>query len=326
MYGVMPKLVTFGDTPLQFSPPGAQRLDRAGTMGVYADGTESSAAVAASVLGADTMWVSKVPDSPLGHRVVDEVRKHGIETEIVWEGAGDGRQGLIFRESGHPPRENKILHDREATAFESVTPGELPMQTMQDADCLFTAASTAVLSEEAATATEAVLRAAHGSGVTTALDVDFQEGLRDPELYRGVVENLFEYLDVLIANEDQIRTVLDRSGKPRELANTIAADYNLESVVITRSERGAVALQDTPGTNVIHERQTIQTDAVDDAGQHGAFAGALLYRLVDGTDLAEALSYGVAAATLVRTLPDPLLTAETSEIERVVDEVVELSR
>ncbi len=322
----MPELVTFGDTPLQFSPPGAQRLDRAGSMGVYADGTESSAAVAASVLGADAMWVSKVPDSPLGQRVVDEVRKHGIETGIVRGDENAERQGLIFRESGYPPRENKILHDRQHTAFETVTPGELPMEALQTADALFTAASSAVLSEQAATTTEAVLRAAHGSGVTTALDIDYQVGLRDPELYQGVVENLVEHLDVLIANEDQIRTVLDRSGKPRELANTIATDYDLESVVITRSEHGAVALQDTPGTNVIHERQTIETDAVDDAGQHGAFAGALLYRLVDGTDLAEALSYGVAAATLVRTLPDPLLTAEEAEVERIVDDVVQLSR
>lgn len=320
----MPELVTFGDTPLQFSPSGAQRLDRAGTMEVYADGTESGAAVAAKVLGMQTRWISKVPDTPLGRRVVSEVRQHGIETDIIWAD-GAGRQALTFRESGHPPRTNTTLHDRENTAFGTVTPGELPMETVQSADGVFTAASTAVLSENAAESTEAVLRAAHGSGVTTALDVDYQAGLRDPDLYRGVLERLFEHLDVLIANEAQIRTVLDRRGKPRELANTIAADYDLESVVITRSEHGAVALQDSPGTNVIHERQTIDTDAVDAAGQHGAFDGALLYRLLNGADLSDALSYGVAAATLVRTLPDPLLTTDESEIERVVDRVVELS-
>jgi 2-dehydro-3-deoxygluconokinase len=171
-----------------------------------------------------------------------------------------------------------------------------------------------------------MLRAAHGSGVTTAIDVDYQAGLADPEFLREVLLELFEHLEVLIANEERIRTVLDRSGHPRELANSVAAEYDLDTVVITRSKRGAVALQDTPGTNVIHERETVETEAVDDSGQHGAFSGGFLARLADDGDLSAALSYGVAAATFARTMPGPLLTAERSEVDRVVEDVIEASR
>jgi len=322
----MSEFITFGETPVRLSPPGKERLETADTATIDADGTESNAAVAAGTFGIDSTWVSKLPDSPLGRHIVGELESHGIETEVTWADPTEHRQGLVFHETGHRPRESRRFHDRDGTAVATAKPGGLPMDAVQSADAVFTGLSTPALSEDAANTTAAMLRAAHGSGVTTAIGVDYQPGLRDPEFLREVLLELLQHLEVLVANEQTIRTVLDRSGKPRELAATIVADHDLETVVITRSERGAVALQDTPGTNVIHERDTIQVDAVDDAGQHGAFSGGFLAKLVGGADLATALSYGVATATLARTIPGPLLMAAESEIDRVADDIIEASK
>ena len=322
----MSELVTFGETPLRLSPPGKQRLETADTMTVDADGIESNAAVAAQVLGVDSTWVSKLPDSPLGRRIVAELEGHGIETAVTWADSTDHRQGLVFHESGYPPREARGWHDRAGSAVATAKPGDLPMDRIQGADAVFTGLSTPALSRDAAETTKAMLRAAHGSGVTTAIHVDYQPGFADPGFLQEVLLELFDHLEVLVANEEKIRTVLDRSGKPRELANSIAAEYDLETVVITRSKYGAVALQDTPGTNIIHERETLGTEAIDQSGQHGAFSGGFLARFVAEGDLADALSYGVATATLARTIPGSLLTARRSELDRLVDDVVEASR
>lgn len=322
----MTELVTFGETPLRFSPPGEERLETARETSVYADGTESNAAVAASILGTESTWLSKLPATPLARRVVGELERHGIDTSITWADESVGRQGLLFEESGHPPRENQKWHDRDNAAVATADPGDLPMDIVQGADVVFTGLTTPGLSDSAEETVKAMLRAAHGSGATTAIDVDYQPGLRSPEALRETLLSLLEHLEVLVGNEEKVRTVLDRSGKPRELANSIAAEYDLETVVITRANRGAVALQDTPGTNVIHERETIETDAVDSAGQHGAFSGGFLARLSDGVDFSEALSYGVASATLARTIPGPFLTASRGEIEAVVDDVIQASR
>jgi 2-dehydro-3-deoxygluconokinase len=200
------------------------------------------------------------------------------------------------------------------------------MELVQGAAAVLTGLSTAALSKDAESTAKTMLRAAQGTGATTAVDVDYHPGLRPPASLRETLVSLLEHVDVLLGNEKHLRTVLDRSGKPRELANSLATEYDLETVVVTRSEWGAVALQDTPGTNVVHERETVDREPVDESGQHGAFAGGFLARLSDGVELDTALSYGVAAATLVRTVPGPFLTASRSEIERVVDEVVEESR
>lgn len=319
-------LVTFGETSLQFTPRGHERLARARETRVQAAGIESSAAVAANALGGESTWVSTLPDSPLGRQVVGQLREHGIDTAVTWTDPREARQGIVFRESGSPPRTDEVWYDRGNAAIASASPGDFPMDRIQGADVLFTGASTPALSEQAATTTAAVFRAAHGSGVTTALDVDYQPGFRSPERYREVVFDLVDHIDVLVTNEDHLEAVFDRSGKPRELANTIAAERDVETVVITRGGHGALALHDGPGTNVVHEREAVETAPVDAAGQHAAFSGGFLQRVVEGGDLAEALSYGVGTATFARSVPGPLLTADREEIERVVDSVREAGR
>ena len=323
----MTELVTFGETPLQFSPQGYQRLEMARETTVYADGTESNVAVAAEELGADTMWLSKAPETPLGRRVVTQLQEQGIETRVRWADSNSGvRQGLKFRENGSTPRNGKVWHDRSNTAASTAEPADFPMDTVKQAAVVFTGISTPVLSEQAAETTQAILRASGGSGAVTAADLDYSPGLASKKTYRDMLEFLSDELDMLVANAAVARDVLDRKGGSRELANVLAAEYDLEIAVITRSEQGAVALHDTPGTNVIHERQTTDVEAVDPTGQHGAFVGAFLQQLISGADTARALSYAVATATLARTMPGPFLNVNGEEIEALVEEIVELSQ
>jgi len=309
----MTDLVTFGETSLRVSPAGGERLETAADARIRVSGTESNVAVAASAMGAETAWLSKLPDSPLGHRVERALREHGVETTVAW--ADDGRQSLEFAEPGVEPREGRRIQDRAGAAIASVTPGELPMDRIQRADATFVAGSTLALSGSVVETAEAVLRAAGGSVV--AMDLDYNPGLWSPEEARETLEGVFDAVDVLVATEDQARTVFDRSGEPRELAHTIASTRDFEVVVITRSEWGALAWHD----NVIHEQDGVDVDAVDPSGQHEAFTGAFLERLLAGGDAGEALARGVACATLTRTLPGAMTTVTREEVDDLVAEM-----
>lgn len=322
----MAELITFGETPLRFSPPGNQRLEMARETTIYADGTASNVAVAAHELGAEPIWLSKLPETPLGRRVETQLEEQGIETHITWSDDGELRQGLLFRESGAAPRESQYWHDRGHTATATAKPADFPMETVQNTETIFAGLGTAVLSEQAAKTTGALLRAAAGGGAMTAVSLDYSAGLAPPETYSGVLETLADDIDVLFAHEGSAREALDRKGGPRELANTIAADYDLEIIVILRSIGGAVALRDTPGTNIIHERDTIESSDIDPTGQTGAFVGAFLQQLIKGSDTARALTYAVAASTLIRTVPGPYLTTTPGEIEPLAERVVENSQ
>ena len=310
----MAELVTFGETSIALTPTDGKRFDTANDVTMRVSGTESNVAVAASSVGADATWLSKLPDTALGHRVERALHQHGIETEIAW--AESGRQGLVFEEPGATPRADRTYQDRASCAAATVTPGELPMDQVQAADATFVAGSTLALSGQIVETAEAVMRAA-GAGLV-AMDLDYQPGLWSPESARETLQGVFDAVDVLFANETQVETVFDRTGELRQLAHTIASEDDFATVVITRSERGALAWHDS----VIHEVDGIETDAVDPAGQHEAFTGAFIERMLNGAGADEALAYGVASAAFCRTLPGAMTTATRAEVDALADQVL----
>ena len=85
----MSELVTFGETMLRLSPPRGQRLETEGGFEAQVGGAESNVAAAATSLGSETVWLSKLPANPLGRRVVRALRGHGGHAE----GAGGTRRG-----------------------------------------------------------------------------------------------------------------------------------------------------------------------------------------------------------------------------------------
>ncbi|MBV0902112.1 sugar kinase [Haloarcula salina] len=305
-------IVTFGETALRFAPPDGQRFETAREATIRVDGTASNVAATAGRLGADARWLSKVPDTPLGRRVVAELHEFGLETDVIWADPETGRQGLTFYEDATAPRRARLLQDRTETAMATVTPGEMPMGAIQNADVVFTSGTTLSLSETAADTTGALLRAAAG---TRALDLDFHPGLWDAETARDALGDLLPAVDVLFVAEDQATAVFGKAGTPRELVHTLATEYDLNRVVLTRSEYGAVAYHD----GVVHEQDAIETDAIDESGQHEALVGAVLQQLADGAATDEALLHGVAAAALARTMSGPMTPLEPDEVTHLAE-------
>lgn len=306
----MTDLVTFGETALRLSPPGSERLEAADRLSVSAAGAASNVAVAASRLGTDAAWLSKVADTPLGRRAVSELRGHGIETAVTW--ADDGRQGLTFTEREHRPREGRVLDDRHDTAIESVRPGDLPMDAVQDAGAVFVSGETVGLSTAVAETAAAVLRATGGRAV---LGLDYRPGLWSATEARETLAELFPAADVFVTNVEEVRTVLDLSGDAAEVAHRVGSEHGFETVILTRGGRGALVWHDT----TIHERDAVEADAVDATGQHDAFTGAFLGRRLAGDPVGDALAHGVGAAALARTIPGPVPAVDPADLRRVVE-------
>lgn len=309
----MARLVTFGDTALRLKPPGRERLETARDLRLHADGAESNVAVTAARLGVETVWTSKLPDTELGRRVVSELHEHGLETAVSWADPGEGRQGLTFHERGPSPRQATTIEDRGDVVARNVKPSDLPMGQIQGADMTFVGGGTPGLSSTARDTTEAVLRACEG---TRVFDLDYKPGLWDADRAASAVDPILETVDVFLATEDDVREVLGVVGKPREMVHSVAAEYDFDVVVVTRSEHGAIALQD----NVVHEQDALETEVVDPAGQHEAFVGGFLAKLLDEAPVDECLTYGAAAAALTRTVPGPLTAVSSDEVGRLADE------
>lgn len=314
----MTELVTFGETALRLSPPGSERLETTRSLEVYPGSAGSNVAVAASRLGTDTVWASKLADTPLGRGAVAELQAHDVTTAVDWVDSTDARQALTFFESGSDPRENYVLDDRDGSAVRSAEPGELPMTAVQNSDGVFVSGETVALSDRLVETTEAVLRA---SGGISAMGVDYRSDLWSTSEARATFDEIFDAVDLLVTSASDARNVLKKLGEPPEIAHGIASEWDFQTVVVTLSGRGALAWHDA----TIHERDAVETETVDASGQHEAFTGAFLCRRLAGDDVGTALSHGVAAAALARTVPGPVPTVDADEVAQVVEAADEAS-
>jgi 2-dehydro-3-deoxygluconokinase len=305
-------IVTFGETMLRLAPLNHERLQTASRLDVQAAGAESNAAIAASQFGADAVWLSKLPEGPLGDRVIRELRGHGIDPAVA---RGGDRQGLYFVEHGGTPRGVNVVYDRSDAAITTATAEELPTEAVREAQVFFTTGITPALSDQLRSTTETLLSEASAAGMTTAFDLNHRGKLWEPAAAQAAIEPLFENFDVLIVAERDAETVLDVSGRPSQVVHSIASKYDFRTVVLTRGEKGAVAWHDT----VVHEQAAFEAETRDPVGTGDAFAGTFLARRLAGSGVEEALEYAAAAAALKRTIPGDVLTATIDEVERVIE-------
>jgi 2-dehydro-3-deoxygluconokinase len=308
------ELVTFGEGVLRLNPPHGERLETTTELEAHAAGSAPATAVAAHRLGADSTWISKLPDSPLGHRVERGLRGHGIETRVVW--SDEGRQGTYYVEHAGEPRGVNVHYNLTNSAFTTVDASEFDLDIVRAARGFYATGITPAVSGVAGETTANLLGVARQSGTTVALDVNYRSKMWSAGQARETLEQLFPAVDVLLVTARDARRVLGYEGEdPPSIAHLVAADYDFTTVVVTRGSRGAIAWHDS----VVHDHEGYETDTVDHVGAGDAFSGAFVARRLKGDDIRDALDYAAATAALKRTIPGDVATVSREEVEAVIE-------
>jgi 2-dehydro-3-deoxygluconokinase len=307
-------IVTVGEALLRLSPPRGDRLVTADGFDAHVGGAEANVAVAAAGLGAETAWLSRLPDSPLGRRVVRELHAHGVRTGVTWD--ADRRLGTYYLERGTRPRGSEVFYDRAGSAAAALSPDDLPAGVVRDAGVCFVSGITPALSDSARAATRAALETASEAGTRTVFDPNYRAKLWSEDAAREAYEALLPHVDVLVVARRDASGVLGASGQPVRTATNLASEHDLDTVVVTLGDRGALVLHD----GEVHEAAAHDVETVDAVGSGDALAGAFLAARVDGADVADALELGVAAAAVKRTVDGDLLVSDRAEVERVAAE------
>ncbi|MFB6189203.1 MAG: bifunctional 2-dehydro-3-deoxygluconokinase/2-dehydro-3-deoxygalactonokinase [Halapricum sp.] len=309
----MTELLTFGETMLRLSPPRGQRLADAREFDAVVGGAESNVATATAQLGRDVRWASRLPDSPLGRRVVRELRSNGVTPEVVWD--DQHRLGTYYLEHGSAPRPVNVVYDRADSAFTHVTGADLPIETIGTADIVYTSGITPGLSDATADVTETFLETASDAGAVVSFDLNYRSKLWDHEAARATFESLFDHVDLLFAPERDVSDVLGIDGTPEQQAERLADEYDIETVVVTLGSEGALALQD----GELYRQSAIETETFDAIGTGDAFVGGFLAERLAGSGVERALAYGAATAALKRTMGGDAALLTQAEVAAVVD-------
>ena len=312
----MSELVTFGETMLRLSPPRGQRLETEGPFDAQIGGAESNVAAAASCLGAEATWLSKLPDNLLGRRVVRSVRGHGVTPNVVWDEREEARLGTYYLERGADPRGTTVVYDRSGASITTVEPTELDLSVFETASVFHTTGITPALSASTRKATSELLTAAGEAGLTRSFDLNYRSKLWSPAEARECYESLLGEVDLLFAPIRDARSVLGYDDDAESVAYRLADDYDIETVVVTRGSTGSLAYTD----GQVVEQGVLASETIDAIGTGDAFVGGVLAELLAGGEIDRALEYGAATASLKRTVEGDVLVTTRAEVEAALNE------
>ena len=331
------KVCTLGELMLRLSPPGFDRFVQAATLDATYGGSEANVAASLSQYGLDAYVITRLPAHAIGQAALDQLRRFGIRTDYVQRG-GD-RIGIYFLETGASQRASQVIYDRADSAFSGLDPDSLDWSAaLEGARWFHFSGITPALGEGPRQAVERACRAARAAGATVSCDLNYRKKLWTESEAQRIMRPLMEYVDVCIANEEDVqrslgleasgtdveRAELDEAGYAR-LARRLKAAFRFRAVAITLRESFSAShngwsalLLDDRNCSEPYRSRRYNIQVVDRVGAGDSFAGGLIFGLLQKPDTRDALEFAVAASCLKHSMRGDFNLATVAEVEKLV--------
>lgn len=312
------KFVGFGELLLRLAPNGYLRFAQADDFNLNYTGAEGNMAIALSYMGIPSEMVTKLPENEIGHCAERTLMKYGVETKhITW---GGERLGLYYLERGASQRPSKIIYDRKHSSISEAEPNEFNWdEIFKDAGWFHFTGITVALSDKCSEICLEACKAAKRHGVKVSCDLNYRKNLWTTEKAKSIMTPLMEYVDVLIANEEDSEKVLGikasdtdvTTGKLsidgyKELAKKLTDKFNFEKVCITLRESISASVNNwsallyADNTSYLSKKYTIQI--VDRVGGGDSFASGIIYASLNDFDNQKIIEFATAASCLKHTI------------------------
>jgi len=327
----MKKVVTFGEIMLRLSPPDYQRIVQANNLDVTYGGGEANVAASLANFGADSYFVTKLPENLLGQAAINHLRRFGVSTEYVLKGGE--RLGIYFAEKGASQRPSVVVYDRAYSSVSSIKNGEIDWEKVfYQKDWFHFTGITPALGDGPAEVTKEAVKAAKKLGLTVSCDLNYRKKLWSQKKAKNVMSQLMEYVDVLVGNEEDAEKVfgikaetadivggkLDDDGYKR-VAVKLAKKFNFDKVAITLRE--SYSASDNGWSALLYDGKDFykskeyKIHIVDRVGGGDSFCGALVYALLENKSPQVAVEFAVAASCLKQTIPGDFNHVDVTEVE-----------
>jgi 2-dehydro-3-deoxygluconokinase len=278
-------IVTVGEVLAVLDAESPGPLRHADSFRLTVAGAESNFAIGAARLGASVAYAGRIGDDEFGRLALSTLRGEGVDVSaVVVDGAAPTAlmvkehrlQGLV-----------DVIYYRAGSAGSRLTPDDLPVSLIREADVLHVSGVTPALS---ASAREAVFAAVE-LAPRVSVDVNYRARLWPPDEARPVLTDLVSRADVVFAGEDEAE-LLTGSPDPAPLARLGPSE-----AIVKRGAGGCVAQCD--GHLLACDAWPVHV--VDAVGAGDAFAAGYLADRMAGIDAAAALRTAVATGAFAVT-------------------------
>jgi len=329
----MIRVVTFGEIMLRLKSPYFERFLQSPALEATFGGGEANVAVSLANFGMDVAYVTALPKNDIGDACIRELRKFNVDiAHIVFS---EGRMGIYFLENGANQRASKVVYDRAGSSIAIAKPGSFDFKNaFTGADWFHITGITPAISPSAAQLSLEAVQTAKQMGITVSCDLNYRKNLwKYGKTAQEVMSTLIEYVDVVIANEEDCQKSLGiksavevekgslDTAKYEQLSAAVLKTYtNVKMIAITLRESESADVNGwsaclNDGQQFILSKKYIIKDIVDRVGGGDSFAAGLIYGLNTYEDKKNALEFAVAASCLKHSIPGDFNLMSVAEVQ-----------
>ena len=296
----MAKVVTFGETMLQYNASYVGPLKEDGEYLEDCAGAESNFAADLAKLGipgVETVWISRLGEDDAGDFILKELAG---KTQVFAPRSPGEKTGLSYLNHGQNGEPMKTYRRKGSAASRLTFADVLPH--LEGCDVLHVTGITPALSRTCKATVFDALHHAAAAGIPVSFDLNFREQLWEPAAARPVFEEMIGLSSFFKIGYDEAEAVWSTGWSPEEYARHFhGMSHGL--VVVTLGPDGAVAYDG------------------DDAVSHGGFE----IEMVDSVGAGDAFVAGLLGAVLQRHRPSEFLRLDSNSRSPVLEAALEVA-
>ena len=262
----------------------------------FVGGSAANIAVAINKLGGKSGFIGCVAEDAFGDYVKGYLSAQGINLDGMVTDASGSRTSVAFTEM--KPADCTVLIYRNNASDLTIKPEQVNPDYIASAKTLLVT-GTALSASPSREASLIAMEFARRSNTVVVLDVDYRpyswRSDVDASIYYGLAAELS---DIVIGNReefDMMETVFAPGNKDDDLTAERFLGENTQVVVIKAGELGSKVY--CQGGNKF-QQGIFRVDAQKPFGSGDAFAGALIWTLVNDGELEDGVRHGSAAAAI----------------------------
>ncbi len=329
----MKKVVTFGEILMRLATDNHERFTQADHFALTFGGGEANVAISLVNYGQPVDYITRLPDNDIGITAKSALKKHGVGVDKIIPGGK--RLGIYFLETGAVSRGSKVVYDREDSSFATLETGMIDWDAALEGAGLFHwSGLSAAISQGAYDVLAEGVRAASDKGIPITCDINLRSKLWNyGKTPNDVMPDLIALSDVVFGNEfdaehamgievdDSIRDQFTNKSFLKAAKLVMQKYPKVKKMITTR--RGSISASDNTLVGLMYNRERLIkshtfniTHIVDRVGGGDAFAGAMIYGLINWPhDDKESLNYAVGASALKHTIYGDINRVTADEVK-----------
>ena len=311
-----PDIISMGEPMLEFNAAEEGSLSEVGQFNIGYGGDTSNFAVAASRLGGNVGYLTRLGDDQFGERFLRLWQKEGIDASHVARDA-DAPTGIYFisRKAG----EHFFTYYRKNSAACRMSPENIPLDYIRKARLFHVSGISQGISTSACDAVFKAMAVARETGVMVSYDPNLRLKLWPLDRARAIIHQAAAMADIVLPSlEDAV--ALTGMEDEKEIAR-FYLNLGPSVVVLKLGDRGALLAtrEDVDGVTSLEPQRfsAHKVNSVDMTGAGDTFDGGFAVGYLAGWPLGKCVQFANAAAALATTglgAVDPIPTREEVDL------------